>query len=62
MKSTITLLITYNNRMKLCRQMVNKKKQLKEQKFCCQGNSVGPRLLSEDFVMCTLFASVDEIK
>ena len=47
--------------MKLCRQMVHKKGQFKEQKILVSRQQCRSQIPFKDFIMCTLFASVDEI-
>ena len=55
------LLITYNDRMKLCRQMVHNKIQFKEYKISLSRQQCQTQALFKDFMVCTLFAFVDEI-
>ena len=47
--------------MKLCRQMVHKKRQFGEQKILLSRQQRRSQTPFKDFIMCTLFASLDEI-
>ena len=47
--------------MKLCRQPVQKKRQFKGQKTLLSRQQCRSQTPVNDFIMCTLFAYVDEI-
>ena len=52
--------IAYNNRMKLCGQMIHNKRQFKEKKILLSRQQYWPQIPFKDFIICILFASVDE--